>query len=397
MSLRGESSQVATTTADFGPLAGRWRLIALWVVALLLTAMAVTLAATALRGGQPGTAALQPIATLTAEEKARLERKFERFQSLPPEEQARLWEIHGELELDPGGDVLRLSLIRYSDWLKTVTPSQRTEILALIPELRILRIREIREDQAKRRQRIEEELAEQEAREVSPTDRDLITKFMAGFVEKNREQILDSMERSDRRDFYRRNDSDEEKQLALSWQVLGSMWNPRDRDEIPQNALLKHNDVAPLFLQFSQSGRDRLAAAKDDEDRLLRFRHMLFVTLNHDPEQGRRRYQEPRISQQALEEFFATELDNEQRHWLLSLRREDMERELRWLYLRSGLDEAAWGRGRGRRGGGDRDRRGDGRDDDRNNRSNDDDDRSRSDRGGADERRDENRSGEDRS
>ena len=70
---------------------------------------------------------------LTADEKLELQRKQERFESLPIAERERLRQLHVQLESRPDSEQLLQVLRRYDQWLGSLQSGQRAKLLALPP------------------------------------------------------------------------------------------------------------------------------------------------------------------------------------------------------------------------------------------------------------------------
>ena len=88
-------------------------------------------------------------------EKTALLQKKRRFDELSPAEQTRLRQIHDELAQDPHQAELQRVLERYHDWLRTLTPPERAEVLSLPADKRIEKIQELtRTQEAKRFRRM---------------------------------------------------------------------------------------------------------------------------------------------------------------------------------------------------------------------------------------------------
>lgn len=84
------------------------------------------------------------IAAMTAAEKEQLARRYERFLALSAAEQDRLRALHQALEEDPTAEELRAVMLRYHRWLTRLPTAQRAELLAMDPEERLEKIRQLR-------------------------------------------------------------------------------------------------------------------------------------------------------------------------------------------------------------------------------------------------------------
>lgn len=134
------------------------------------------------------------LSSLSAEAKQELLKKKERFEQLSPDEQTRLRKFHAELAGSPDGNRLQHVLTHYHDWLRTLKPLERDELLSLPAEERIERIRKLMAEQEKTRFR-------QMADNVPPEDLEAILKWLEDFAESHRERILENMPPDMRRRF----------------------------------------------------------------------------------------------------------------------------------------------------------------------------------------------------
>ncbi len=111
------------------------------------------------------------IAAMTAAEREQLARRYDRFMALSPEEQGRLRALHRALEQDPAADELRAVMARYHRWLSRLSTAQRAELLAMEPEERLEKIRQLRADERARQRR-----------RLSPEDRQAVRRWIEGLV-----------------------------------------------------------------------------------------------------------------------------------------------------------------------------------------------------------------------
>ena len=79
----------------------------------------------------------QQIESLSADQKEELRVKFAKFEALSSDEQEQLRRLHEQLDSDPQGNQLRRTLARYHEWLKSLSPSDRADLLVLPPTERL--------------------------------------------------------------------------------------------------------------------------------------------------------------------------------------------------------------------------------------------------------------------
>jgi len=89
----------------------------------------------------------QQVEQLTPAEKEELNEKYEKFLALPTDEQEQLRVLHQKLDTDPQGDKLRGVMHRYYDWLKTLPPGERADLLSQPETDRLLTIKKIKQHQ----------------------------------------------------------------------------------------------------------------------------------------------------------------------------------------------------------------------------------------------------------
>ncbi|HEY3789490.1 MAG TPA: hypothetical protein VGL71_11580, partial [Urbifossiella sp.] len=80
-------------------------------------------------------------------DKEDLNEKYEKFLSLSPEQQEQLRVLHQKLDTDPQGDRLRGVMHRYYDWLKTLSPGERADLLSQPEADRVATIKKLKQHQ----------------------------------------------------------------------------------------------------------------------------------------------------------------------------------------------------------------------------------------------------------
>ena len=87
------------------------------------------------------------IEQMSAAEKQLLREKKDRFDQLTEHEQEKLRLIHNQLEGDPDSEHLTRVMENYFEWLKTLSPGQRAELLELGVDERIARVKFFHQEQ----------------------------------------------------------------------------------------------------------------------------------------------------------------------------------------------------------------------------------------------------------
>jgi hypothetical protein len=275
------------------------------------------------------------LAKLSADDKADLLRKKERFDALAaapvegqPDEQDRLRKLHVELAVASDAEELDRILFRYSDWLKGLTSAQKGEVQDFEQPMdkRIARIADIVHFQQS--QRFREYL-----RESLPTqseDLEKISAWLHKFVEKHEEKICDALDDNDQRRI-RRIDDEQHRRRALVMR-LGGGWGNR-RMPFPQD-----DELLELVATLSDETRSELEKATDTKDRASRARELIgaaIFTTSFPP-----------ASEEELLKFYS-QLPADKREFLDRLDSDQMQRQLRHMHRMAKY--GAWG-GSGRGG-----------------------------------------------
>jgi len=89
------------------------------------------------------------IEQMTPAQRAQLDRNYRAFLEMSPETQQRYRELHQQLQVAKNAEALRVTLDRYRNWLKTLSPFQREELRAISDlDGRIERVRQLKDQQA---------------------------------------------------------------------------------------------------------------------------------------------------------------------------------------------------------------------------------------------------------
>ncbi|HEX4144883.1 MAG TPA: hypothetical protein VHY91_15370 [Pirellulales bacterium] len=264
------------------------------------------------------------IARMTMAEREHLGRKLERFDAYSTDKQQKLRQIYDSLNHDADGKPLREVLIRYHEWLETLMSNVGEELNNLPEEERIARIRELKHQQAARRQ--------QELKEA-PTEQDLtvIISWFEDFAWRNHQPLLASL--SDKRRRYLESLEEGPRRRASLWIWMAQHGGPGHLRL--GKVHLTETDFGHLAEHLSPGARARLEAAEDlPEKRKLIFQ-WAHTAVWYRFETGRLRQMLPTISQKELQRFDSEELSSDQRAALGQMTREKKFRELQWLYFSS--------------------------------------------------------------
>jgi hypothetical protein len=263
---------------------------------------------------------------MTAAEKEQLLRQKERFEQLSPEERQQLRDTCQTLAKAPDGRRLFGVLERYCQWLKTLTPVERAEVLALPPEARVAKIRTLMQEQEEQRLRSLANLSYQEAKAVR--------EWFGEVVKPHEEKLWSLLQPDAQRDIESKADDPDVRRRMMVWWLFHQDQGDTLRALIPQ-------DVDPLLAHLTEERRQEFNKLRDPAQRRQLLERWLTGAVVFGRGFGRGSF---RVSEKDLQEFFVNELSREEQTRLEMMPRDAMQRELRGLYF-------AHRYGRGREGG----------------------------------------------
>ena len=272
----------------------------------------------------------EKIENLSSSEKEELLRKREQFARLPLKEQDRMRQLHDSIESHSDVEQLQSVVEQYSAWLKTLSTSQRIDLLSLSPDERLERIREI-----KRRSEIDR-FGRFTTRKLSMNDvREIFTWLDDELISGDQERMLARLDSSEREslskvDRRRRN-------LQMLKMVL-----EKDED-IPTSV-----QIDKLVDKLSQEAQREFRAQETDSDKRKLARSWIHAATAS-------RMRPPKISAEELERYFREDLRPEEREELERMPRDRMQFELSRMYFRDQMRRRIkggpphWGHDRGDR------------------------------------------------
>ncbi|MCI0358048.1 MAG: hypothetical protein L0211_06175 [Planctomycetaceae bacterium] len=262
------------------------------------------------------------VKALSAEKKAELLRKKERFDKLSDAEKNRLRGLHEQLASSPDGPELLKLMGRYCDWLKGLNPRERDEVLSLPADKRIARIKEIVSRQEGQR------FTEYVNFHLPKPDQDAIYKWLDDFVAKHEEEILDQLSENERK-WFPRIDDDRARRKALIPKLL----RRRGDSNMP---FPSSEETDQMVASLSAETRGRLDApgGTDRSDRLRELVGAAILSVSIPPP-----------SEDDLRKLFAS-LPAADKGRLEEMDPDEMDRALRFMYRARHIA------GRGYRGGG---------------------------------------------
>jgi hypothetical protein len=250
-------------------------------------------------------------------------RNLQRFSALSPAEQQQLRALHAAIEAHPRAAQLRETLERYHEWLKNLRPEERAELLELEPTARLARVEQLLKHQREEHDRRRPGMGQFEGY-LSSKDQRIVAAWLNELVWSQRDQLLAQLPEDRRRQLAARSEPQQRRELVFfAFQQWRSGKSPLPADEVTR-----------LVSQLSPAARQkyREAAVPDARDRLVRQWIVQSSFSRFNPGGMRRGW--ANVSAEELDRFMTQDLPPEERQRLLDLPREQLNEELRHLYLR---------------------------------------------------------------
>ncbi len=268
-----------------------------------------------LAGGSTGPLSLSErrayVERLSPDEKQQLLTELERFRELPEPEQQRLRALSAALEAAPDADELRQTLDAYQEFLSQLPALKRSELLQLESAARLKQIRQWLT------QPHDSSPRQWNAPRLNDADREAV----AAWVE---QQAL-SLVPSDKRVEFEKMTREERRRM------LGRMMQQRLASNDPSQRMGPPwaRDLQPLRDKLSPEARERLDQAEASPNRSGVWMNWLGQSLGMGP------------NPEQFKQFYSRDLPADERQRLLSLPADEMQREMRRMYLERGENPAA--------------------------------------------------------
>jgi len=256
------------------------------------------------------------IESMSSEEKEQLRRRKEWFDKLDASEQDRLRRLHEQIQQHPDAARLRRVMHGYCQWLRELPSYRRAELLELEPGERIARIKQLKEAEA----RIH-------ANRPQRKDMEALFRWMRQYVEKHEQAILQTIPEDRRRQIGEL--SGESRRRLVMW-MAWQRWQITKPDKLPT---LTADDLADLRSQLSEETRKKFSQKEPAEQWQIVADWLRLMSRHRSPYRQFRDGPLPPDLQEKLDDFFENELSDEQRDRLLSMPGDEMQRELRDMYL----------------------------------------------------------------
>lgn len=251
----------------------------------------------------------EDIKNMSAEEKAALLQKKERFDQLPVEEQNRLRQLNTAITASPQGPQLLVTLDRYEEWLKTLTSKQRADLLSLKADERIERIKELMQEQERSR------LRELGGRQLPVEDVDAIFSWLEEYMKTHEDKYLERVPGEDFRKKLREMDEVSRRRSLMRGII---MRGPRSDSPMPMK-----EDFVRLLPTLTPATRAALESAKTPEEQQQVARQWIFSAMISKVL--------PPPSEEDLQKIFK-DLKPDERERLERKSAEEIKRELTWRY-----------------------------------------------------------------
>lgn len=268
------------------------------------------------------------IERMDATRKAELRRAQEQFDALGPAEQQRLHDLHDQIEAHPRSDELLAVMKRYCDWVNSLSPPERADLRELPPEKRIEKIKELSEEQSRRRQ-----LGPgggrgfdrgfgwgERLRKLSLEEREGLMRWLERYVDRNAPELIETLPEEQRKKLREeleraKDDLSRRRGLYVEMWVLWHLANPGRL--LP----LSDADLDELQSELSPDARRRAEEMSAEMRRPFLVGLIGAFVFNQSHEQ--------------LSEYLEKEITGGDREYLTGLPPEQMRQQLWWRYLRS--------------------------------------------------------------
>jgi hypothetical protein len=250
------------------------------------------------------------IEQMSPHEKQQLGQKKERFENLTEAERRQIRSLHSELATREDGSQLREIALRYAEWLKTLTPKERADLLASPPSERLEQIRRLKEKQQAERVR---ELVKAS---LKPEDIRSIFAWLGEYAEAHEGELLAMLD-SEAEQNVRRIPDPVRRRM---WLFRALQWRP-DKPRLPRPT---DAELESLRNRLSPDARQVFDGVADVEKKLpLVLTWVQAAAMTRAPH---------KVSREELEKFISERLDRRERDRLDQMPREQMEQELTRMY-----------------------------------------------------------------
>jgi hypothetical protein len=249
---------------------------------------------------------------MPAEDKYELARKAERFRRLPAADKQRLRQLQAELSGDPEAERLHTVLVRYNDWLKTLSAGERAELLGLPPDERVERIKQLKQQQEA------QHFGGLVSTNLPPADVQVLLDWLDQFIEGHEEAIIAALP-AEFQERAQQFDDPVKRRHLLRFAMLVN----RRRNNGPMPNL---QDLQRLTGQLSAEAQSALEKARDPRQKATLVEQWVRAAV------FARSLQTVRPASDEQLRIYMERLEPAQRETLENMPREQMRHELQRLY-----------------------------------------------------------------
>jgi hypothetical protein len=308
------------------------------------------------------------VESLPAAEKNELRKLYEKFQARSEEEKDRLRTLDAELRADPQQLRLRTVLESYHNWLPTLSPLERANLLKMTPTDAVAQIDKLKEQQLNRYHR----MGRSRQGPLTLEDVKNIELWLQDRIGKKQAEILAKANPEDRVWFEGLAESRQKRALMI---LAGEPWPPKPKlnkddweDLLAQLPTIRAlfaargnpAEMDKLLKQFSKQFSDRPGILRDIKEDVskadtIEEQQRLLFRWNEDMQRARMAAGGG-VPPEELNRFLREELTEQKRDELMALTSpEEFHRRLRWEYFKRDFPpgwqppfrRGGWGKGRG--------------------------------------------------
>lgn len=249
------------------------------------------------------------LSQMSAVERDRLERQRQQFDRLSDSDQEKMRKLHERLCNDPEGDRLFQVLQHYREWLTTLSPGERDDLMAKEPAARAVAIAKMKTQQDARN------FAHQ-ADGLSESDATSVFRWIEGYVNKHQSVLMEHIPQEVKRRLGR---LDEQRRAQA---MVFAVARHRAMRHLPEPT---DEDFELLMPQLSSQAKQKLESAEQGAERVEMIKTWIEASWQA-------RFQYAKVDRESLQRFFREQLTAEDREQLERLPAKEMHERLLWMY-----------------------------------------------------------------
>ena len=284
------------------------------------------------------------IEQMSPEARKQLLENWQRFQSLPREEQDRLRRLHEAFEARQDRDTLGRVMKAYYDWVSDLPDFDRAELARLAPAERVAKVIELQRQQQQRGFRGRPVgsfghgafVGKAGLPNLSPDDIEAVRKWILRYAVERRRELAAALPPAAREKW----DAEFEKVLNESpnaekpiWRMLIDWHMANPKQDLP----LSEGDLASLLAVLTEPARKQLQSRRLDQQRELAHKWMRGAVVFHFF--AHQKEIRDLATPEQLAAFFENELEPEKRDRVINRPNEESQWWLRFYYFQSRMPE----------------------------------------------------------